>query len=70
MDVPERDADAPDVGGAMVLIMLFALYWGGPAIFGSSAAISIEWGIEPNLVGSDVEIDGKVVGKLEKFGLG
>lgn len=54
----------------MVLIMLFALYWGGPAIFGSSAAISIEWGIEPNLVGSDVEIDGKVVGKLEKFGLG
>ena len=54
--------------GAMVLILVFALYWGGSAVFGVQTAISIEWGIEPDLVGSRVEVDGKPVGKLEKFG--
>jgi hypothetical protein len=54
--------------GAMVILLLFALYWGGTSIFGPGTAVSIEWGIEPNLVGSRVEIDGRDAGKLEKFG--
>ena len=54
--------------GAMAFLLLFGLYFGGTAIFGPGTAVSIEWGIEPNLVGSEVEIDGRVVGKLEKFG--
>jgi hypothetical protein len=54
--------------GAMVILVLFAVYWGGSAIFGPQTGISIEWGVEPDLVGSTVEVDGKPVGKLEKFG--
>jgi hypothetical protein len=54
--------------GAMVLLLIFAAYWGGSAIFGVQTAISIEWGIEQDLVGSPVEIDGKAAGKLEKYG--
>ena len=54
--------------GAMALLLVFAVYWGGSAVFGVSTAISIEWGIEPDLAGSDVEVDGKVVGNLEKYG--
>jgi len=52
----------------MALLLVFAVYWGGSAVFGVSTAISIEWGIEPDLAGSDVEVDGKVVGNLEKYG--
>ena len=54
--------------GAMVILLLFAVYWGGSAVFGPQTGISIEWGVEPDLVGAVVEVDGRPVGKLEKFG--
>jgi PEGA domain len=54
--------------GAMVLLLIFAVYYGGSAVFGIQTAISIEWGIDQDLVGSVVEVDGKAVGKLEKYG--
>jgi hypothetical protein len=62
----ERDAHAAPVGGALLLIV--AVYWGGTAIFGVETAISIEWGIDQDLAGSPVEVDGKDAGKLEKYG--
>jgi len=54
--------------GAMALLLVAAVYWGGTAIFGVQTAISIEWGIDQDLAGSAVEVDGKEAGKLEKYG--
>jgi hypothetical protein len=54
--------------GAMALLLIFAVSCGGSSIFGVSTAISIEWGIDQDLAGSSVEVDGKPVGKLEKYG--
>lgn len=56
--------------GAMVAGLLLVVAWfafGGKT--GTETRISIEFGTDPDsLVGAEVEIDGKPVGKLERIG--
>lgn len=55
------------IGVGLFFTVAIFLYTG--ALFpGHTSTISIEWGIEPSFEGLDVEIDGVIVGKLEKFG--
>lgn len=55
--------------GAALVLLLFYLLWGGELFPGTKPGILIEFGSDPDeFVGLPVEIDGKIVGKLERFG--
>jgi len=54
------------IGGGIVLLAVFFLFGGS---FGSPEIIQLDFGMYPELLeGCDVEIDGKVVGRLERYG--
>jgi len=66
MALNSRHIRAGAIGAGIIVVAAFLLF-GGP--FSSPCVVSIDFGMYPgDFEGCEVEINGKVVGKLERYG--